>query len=295
MKFSCHKISDALRESLIDRRVVDKTTGKPLQDYFELDIKEGPILGLAQKAYDLEGTFHVGCVADIRPPNFHYDIFVGDSQTKKGMTYLQYRRLLKLTTFTDNGAFRKESQITQGSVRDLEELSKALNEIENYKETFGVYWNGWSGKYGPALFRPGERTKHSFAGEAIELNFENGFCTGFDGIDNVFGNPKEGFSVPFHKLSKGIRLEAVAQLAQDKVWAGRRLRSYDIKNTEVKLEDLMTGILQVAEKILPAKITTEELEQEIIKACSGFKMAPKDYDFTKESEFRSKHGGDDTD
>lgn len=295
MNFSCHRISDALRESLIDMGVVDKTTGKPTQDYFDLNIEEGPILGLAQKAYDLEGTFHVGCTADLRPPSFHYGFSVGDSQTKKGMTYLDYKRVLRLTTFTDNYAFRKESSVIKRSVRDLEELSKALNERENYKETFGIYWRGWSGKYGPALFRPKEKTKNWFAGEAIELDFENGFCTGFDGIDNVFGNPKEGFNIPFHKLSKGTMLEVVAQLARDKVWAGRILRSYDIDNTEVKLEDLMTGILQVAEKILPAKIPTEELGQEIIKACSGFKMAPKGYNFTKESEFRSKHGGDDAD
>lgn len=295
MKFSCHRISDALRESLIDVGVVDKTTGNPTQDYFDLNIEEGPILGLAQKAYDLEGTFHVGCTADLRSPSFQYDVHVGDSQTKKGMTYLCYGRYLRLTTFTDNDAFRKESSITKCSVRDLEELSKALNKKENYKETFGIYWQGWSGKYDPALFRPNEKTKCSFAGEAIELDFENGFCTEFSGIDNVFGNPKEGFSVPFHKLSKDTRLEAVAQLARNKVWAGRKLRSYDIENTEVKLEYLMTGILQIAEKILPAKIPTEKLESEIIKACSEFKMAPKDYDFTKESNFRSKHGGDDAD
>jgi hypothetical protein len=295
MKFSSHEISDALRESLIDRGIVDKATGKPTQDYFELDIKEGPILGLAQKAYDLEGTFHVGCVADIRPPNFHYNVSVGDSQTKKGMTYLRYWRELRLTTFTDNNAFRKHSPVINCSVRDLETLSKAFNEVENHKETFGIYWNGWSGEYGPAILRPGKRAKYSFAGEAIELDFENGFCTGFDGIDNVFGNPKEGFNVPFYKLSKGTRLETVAQLAKDKVWAGRILRSFDIDNTKVKLKDLMTGVLQVAGKILPAKMSTEELEQEIIKACSGFKMAPQGYDFTKESEFRSKHGGDDVD
>lgn len=295
MKFSCHKISDALRESLIDMRIIDKTTEKPIQDYFELDIKEGPILGLVQKAYDMEGTFHVGCVADIRPPNFHYGVYVGDSQTKKGMTLLGYKRDLRLTTFTDNGAFRKESPVIGRSVRDLEKLSKAFNEKENYKETFGIYWNGWSGRYGRGIFRPEEKTKFWFAGEAIELDFENGLCTEFNGIDNVFGNPKEGFNIPFHKLSKGTRLEDVAQLARDKVWAGRILRSYDIDNTEVKLEDLMTGVLQIAEKILPAKIPTESLRQEIVKACSGFSMAPKDYDFSKESDFRSRHGGDDVD
>ena len=163
MKFSCHRISDALRESLIDMGVVDKTTGKPTQDYFDLNIEEGPILGLAQKAYDMEGTFHVGCVADIRPPSFHYDTHVGDSQTKNGMTYLGYRRDLRLTTFTDHGAFRKESSI-KGSVRDLEELSIALNEREIYEEKFGIYWQGWSGKYGPGIFRPEEKTESETIG-----------------------------------------------------------------------------------------------------------------------------------
>jgi hypothetical protein len=34
----------------------------------------------------------------------------------------------------------------------------------------------------------------------------------------------------------------------------------------------MIGLLQMAEKILPAKMSTEKLEPEIIKVCSEFSL-----------------------
>lgn len=278
MKFSSHEISDALRESLIDRGIVDKTTEKPNQDYFELPIAEGPILGLAQKAYDMKGFFHVGCAADERPPNFSYIVAAGDSRTKKGRIYLKYSRELRLKTFFQSNAFRKQSPVLGYKVRDLEELSKAFNEGENYREELGIEWNGWSGMYSHIIL-PNEkgRSKCGFCGKAIVLEFENGFCTGFDGINNI-SETEAGFKVPFQKLSRGTRLEYVVQTLKDKVQTRASLHDID----GVKVEDLMTGILQVAEKALPAKVSVRNLKQEIAEACSGIKIAPKDYAIVKE-------------
>jgi hypothetical protein len=120
-----------------------------------------------------------------------------------------------------------------------------------------------------------------FCGTAIGLEFENGLCTGLiGGVGDILENTKSGFSVPFHKLSKGTKLEDIVRASKDKIWAGSQLHSYDME--DVKLEDLMTGILQVAEKILPAKVYARDLKQEIIEACSRIKMAPKDYKIVEE-------------
>ncbi len=281
MRFTSHEISDALRESLIDKGIVDRSSWKPNQDYFELPIEEGPILGLAQKAYDMKGFFHVGCVADERPPNFSYVTSAGSSQTKKGMTSLNYRKDLRLKPFFQYNAFHKKSPILGYNVRDLDKLSEAFNERENCKEEFGIHWNGWSGMYSPIILSNKKRTKGLFHGTAIGLEFENGLCTGLiGGVGNILKNREPGFNVPFHKLSKGTKLEDIVRASKDKIWAGSQLHSYDME--DVKLEDLMTGILQVAEKILPAKTCARDLKQEIIEACSEIKMAPKDYKIVEE-------------
>jgi hypothetical protein len=274
MKFSCHKISEALKESLTDMRIIDKTTGKPTQDYFELDIKKGPILGLAQKAYDLEGIFHVGCTLDRRPPSFHYGISIGDIETVEGETSLSYNREMELATFLKYDSFRKESPIAPWGIRDLEKVGNAFNNEENYRESFGLGWEGWSGDYSQSIFKPEEQDKVNFSGAGIGVEFKNKICTEFNGIRHIYQQPIKGYKMPFPKLAKNTRLERVVKTYQElqKANNASSLASRNLNTDGIKLEDLMIGLLQMAEKILPAKMSTEKLEPEIIKVCSEFSL-----------------------
>lgn len=161
--------SSALNEILSDKGLLDKSS-------FSLPIKMRPAfqyLDYLEKRYGLEFVreFHVGCSADDRPPNIRY---TAERKDWKGVMYLSCEQWLTYEAFSRNRYFHDAN-----GLRDLEAVSKAMNNKKNIEERVLVGWSGSEKALGTSPF-PCERRGN------FEIHIDRNTWEHVDGIDNFF-------------------------------------------------------------------------------------------------------------
>ncbi len=285
-KIGFSNLSDALRDSLQDIGIIDPKTYKLNQEYFDLQIMEGPLLGCLSKFFYLKGNFHVGCTADERPPSFGFGIGIGSSDTREGSFALGYTRILKLSTFFKNRSFRNAN-----GNRDLEELAKAYNNIENYEEKIGISWTGWTGWVDWSS--SDEPRRVGFATISLSLEFEGRYFKNVGGINHLgtkssVGGPLYKNCTPFYQIGKGTKLSEMAEKYEenkDKLphHHPQFMYCYNLPELGYNINDAVIGLLQIGCRIFPPKIEIAKNQDMVVKACSDYSPIPKDFDFLKEN------------
>ncbi len=278
-------LSGALQESLMDMKIVDET-GKAVQNYFDLPIEEGPLLGCLSEFFDLTGDFHVGCTLDKRPSSFGFYASKGDSQTREGAFSLAYRRDLKLDVFFKNRSFRNERQH-----RDLHALANAYNRTENCEESVGITWHGWTGELSRA-FPDREPMKTGFRVAYVGLEFDGKFLMRIEGFENLrnvedcssFG-PLYGKRSPLYQYGSDTALTELVEKYDAQGTPGalraQRISGHDAAGLGYGVGDAMFGIIQIGGKLFPTKIDIESNSGMIIKSCSVYAPAPEKHNSAK--------------
>jgi len=268
-------LSEALEECLKDMNIIDPKTHEPRQDYFDLPIDEGPLLGCLSDFFDLKGNFHVGCTADIRPPSFSHSISRGSGDTREGLFQLYYSRELKLSTFLENSSFRNKR-----GLRDLKGLARAYNQRGNYEETLGIGWHGWIGDQDES------GRKYLFTGAFIGLEFDGEFLKEINGV-NSFNEeqgprgPLYGEGTPFYHYGEGTRVPEIAKKYQEQKGNLEHPQyAYHLPRLGLSIADVLFGVLQIGAKLFPVK---RDLDEDRIRgACSSYRPVPEDFDLFKE-------------
>jgi len=280
-------LSDALQESLQDIGIIDPKTHELRQEYFDLPIEEGPVLGCMNEFFDLTGNFHVGCHLDARPASFGFYASKGSSETRKGAFTLDYQRDMKLSVFLGN-AFRN----TKG-VRDLEALARCYNQIEDCKESIGISWSGWTGGISEES-RMFSSPKYGFSGLGIDLEFDGQLATRLQGIDSLeeqqswFSSPHYGKQPPLHKPGKDTKLMEIIQKYHEQKEKlnhhhSQFIYGYNLLALGYSVGDVLFGIMQMGSRIFPTKKDVDANRDRIMQACSTYTPAPEDFDFLREN------------
>jgi len=259
------RLSDALQESLMDCGIIDPVTRRPMQEWFKLDIPEGPLLECLAQAFELRGDFHVGCTADIRPPSFSFSASAGADNSREGSFTIIYGRMLKEDVFLDNASFRKASAISSsGHVRDLEALAKAYQRLENYEESVGLHWNGWTGDETP-------HGKCGFRHMGVSVTFTESVLIDVDHLyyltsaSHVAGGPRYAVSNPFYEIGDGTVLKEIV----------RACHAGNGQPKSVRVSDVIYGIIQLASKVIPPKADIIAGRALVTEACTPYRMAER--------------------
>lgn len=268
-------LSEALQESLEDSHIINPKTHNTRRRYFDLPIEEGPLLACLLSFYDLQGGFHVGCVADVRPPNFSFYSGKGSSETLEGRFDLGYGRVISPVVFIDSGGLRNERY-----VRDITAVSEAFNRRTDCTESLGFCWDGKV-----------DRKDGGYVSMGLSLSFDGDLLTKIHGIDNLDKdywsfNPSAARRMPLVEASKDTVLCEISEKYnkyKDRLshHHPQFMYSYVLQELGYDVKDVLIGVLQTAAAMLPPKKPVKENTSQIEKAASDYKLAPKEFDFNK--------------
>ena len=123
-------LSGGLLESLVEMEIIDSRTGRPRQDYFEMDISPSPALTALTEGYDPLPRFHIGCSIDERPPSIDLSV---EYPEEKSMIGVYYAREVLMEIVGRERWFRTP----QGNP-DLSAVARALSDPFSYTERLSL-------------------------------------------------------------------------------------------------------------------------------------------------------------
>lgn len=261
-------LSGAMIESLADMQILDSETRKPNQDYFDLPIEEGPLLGLMQELFDLTPKCHAGCTTDLRPPSFVFSVKRGEENTSEGEYNLRYVRKLKLNAFLENDSFRSCS-----GARNLLALSEAYNNRQNCYETIIMLCSTRDGNLNIAL---------DFDGRFLS---KIGGYWNFDDEHPWFKSPIYGTQTPFLHVGNNTKIAKVSraysareeELKDDKP---PQFYGHKLSKLGYSVADVVFGVLELGGKVFGLK--TPLTEARVVQVCESYGLPPSNFDYLAE-------------
>jgi hypothetical protein len=261
-------LSGALQESLMDEGIINFMDGRPTQDYFDLPINEGSLLGCMLYFFDATPRFHVGCTLDERPPSFNFSTETGDPHSREGQFSFTYGRAMKLEVFFENRSFRNKS-----GHRDLVTLSAAYNVPGNYTESFALSWDGWVGEDHPRFGKTG------FSYVNMGVIFEKELLTdvGFRYIDRMDYKcgPLYEMKGPFNRICQTTLLRDIWERYKNTKGSDllHSINVQDLARLRYTVGDALFGLFQAAGNAIQSKADITSNRDVITRATPNFDLA----------------------